>query len=149
MCYIYRDYLFTWVTSFIQHKEFTSKMFSQITDSKYAIFVHDAKNLFNLMDYINTNEVGRNIIFVHCKDTELGDKTFDEIQKALPILRKTGVHNHLKISIVKTHHEFGPEAINDISAKYEIAKNRIFIGSIHDFHYFDYEDLGGVRIIAA
>ena len=149
MSYIYRDYLFTWIANFIHHKEFTSRMFNKITESKYAIFVHDAKNLFNLMDYINTNEVGRNIIFVHCKDKELGNKTFDEIQEALPVLRNTGVHNHLNISIVKTNYEFGPEAINDISEKYQIAKNRIFIGSIHDFHYFDYEDLGGVRIIAA
>jgi amino acid transporter len=149
MGYIYRDYVFTWFSSFIQQKEFTGRMFNKITESKYAVFVHDIQNLYNLMDYINVNEVGRNIIFVHCKDPESGDKTYNEIQNALPILRQTGVFKHLNISIVQTECEFGPEAINDISNKYEIAKNRIFIGSIHDFHYFDYEDLGGVRIIAA
>ena len=149
MCYIYRDYLFTWVSTFLQQKEFTSHMFNKITESKYAVFVHDIQNLYNLMDYINTNEVGRNIIFVHCKDPESGDKTYIEIQSALPILRQTGVFRHLNINIVQTQYEFGPEAINDISDRYNIAKNRIFIGSIHDYHHFDYEDLGGVRIIAA
>lgn len=149
MSYIYRDYVFTWISNFVQQKEITSRMFNKITDSKYAIFVHDIQNLYNLMEYINTNEVGRNIIFVHCKDPESGERTYQEIQNALPILRQTGVFNHLNISVVQTDYEFGPKAINDISQKYEIAKNRIFIGSIHDFHYFDYEDLGGVRIIAA
>jgi amino acid transporter len=146
--YIYRDFLFTWLSAFVHQKDFTSKMFTKITDSTYAVFVRDIENLYNLMGYINTNEVGRNIIFVHCKDPESGDKTYDQIQEALPVLKQSGVFKHLNIKVVQTEKEFGPAAITCISEKYQIAKNRIFIGSIHDSHQFDYEDLGGVRIIA-
>ena len=42
---------------------------------------------------------------------------------------------------------FGPDTIKAYANRYKTTRNNIFIGSIHDRHNFNFEDLGGVRII--
>jgi hypothetical protein len=42
---------------------------------------------------------------------------------------------------------FGPELIGDLSVKWDIPKNFIFIGSPSDRFPYGLEELGGVRLI--
>jgi hypothetical protein len=103
--------------------------------------------LYQILKYINQNEVGRNVLIVNCRETNQDDIVFGEVKEALPLFAKTGVYDHLSLEVKQIDMKFGVEAIKYISKTENISKNRIFIGSIHDHHDFDYEDLGGVRII--
>ena len=54
---------------------------------------------------------------------------------------------HLTIEVDYRDEEFGPEVIDKVSKEMKVRRNRILIGSIHNSHNFDYEELGGVRIV--
>jgi len=149
MSYINRDYLYIWFTKLFKNYTLSHKTFLHIISGRYVIFIHDISKLYTLLNYISINEVGRNVLIVHCKDPKDMDNTYQKIQEAIPVFRKTGVHHHLHIETVQIEHAFGPKAIEEVSKTYSIPKNHIFIGSIHDHHHFDYDELGGVRIIAA
>jgi site-specific recombinase XerC len=47
----------------------------------------------------------------------------------------------------KIDEPFAPSIIKKVSRQFKMPTNRILVGSIHHFHPFDYEDMGGVRII--
>ncbi|MCA9390068.1 APC family permease [candidate division WWE3 bacterium] len=115
-------------------------------DGNFIAFVHNVDRLHSILDYVNRNENGWNITLIHCSEGE--DETkFNEIKEALPMLQKAGVFPHFNINLVQKKMPFGPEAIDEVAEEYDINKNRIMIGSIHHHHPYDYEDLGGVRII--
>jgi hypothetical protein len=63
-----------------------------------------------------------------------------------PIDQKTGVFSHFEITL-EEEGKFGPEMISRVCQKYQVEKNNVFTGSIHDYHEFSYDDLGGVRIV--
>jgi amino acid transporter len=149
LIYMYRDYINSWwlgIRGFTTEK---SKSFMELTSGRYVVFIHRTKNLYQILNYINQNEVGRSVLIVHCESEDSHDKVFEDVQAAIPMLGKTGVYDHLSLEIKQIDMKFGPEAIDYISKAEGVSKNRIFIGSIHDHHDFDYEDLGGVRIILA
>jgi amino acid transporter len=149
LLYMYRDYINAWWLGIRGLKAEKDDSFMKLTSGKYVAFIHRTENLYRILKYINENEVGRNLLLVHCKDESNPIKTYNDVHEALPILMKTGVFNHLSVQIKKIDMEFGAQAIDYISKTEDISKNRIFIGSIHDSHDFNYEDLGGVRIILA
>ncbi|MDB4978189.1 MAG: amino acid permease [Candidatus Peribacteria bacterium] len=127
------------------------RYFSDITGGKYVVFIHHANRLYSALDYLNRNETGRNVTLVYCNngamDTEDDDKNFKEIQETLPYLVKAGFMPHMTVDLKYVDKPFGPETIDSVSREMGIRKNRIMIGSIHDFHEFEYDELGGVRII--
>ncbi|MEI6659954.1 MAG: APC family permease [bacterium] len=148
--YLNRDNIYIWVTGFLKKDLLSKNILEQMTSGKYVIFLHDIGKLFHLLEYIDMNEVGRNVLIVHCSsEDEASSDTFSKIEKALPVLQETGAFNHLSIQVVHIDCEFGPEAVSKISKKYGVANNHMFIGAIHEHHDFDYDELGGVRIIAA
>lgn len=123
--------------------------FHDAIDGTIIVFIRNTNRLYKILNYIHLNEKVRHIILVHCGDLDNDDERdlHDELKTSLPVLEKAGVFPHLNIEF---HHEdrtFGPELIESMSRKYRVHKNRIFIGSIHHSHQFDYSDLGGVRII--
>ena len=147
--FLYRDYLTLFVLK-ITGKDFaTHKFFNKMINSQYALFIHTPARLFNALKYINNNEVGRNVLIVHCKDDkdEKNRERWEDLQTLVPVLSRAGVYSHLKLEMIEIDMPFKPEAISKIVKDYSIPYNRTFIGSIHQFHEFDYEELGGVRII--
>lgn len=128
--------------------KFLRNNFEDMIEGKFVVFIHNVGRLHQILDYINKNETGWNIVLVHCHDKgDKMDKEYDEIKQALPVLKKAGVFPHLNISLMRKNEEFGPEMIDKISKECKIRKNRILIGSIHSSHQFDYDQLGGARII--
>ncbi len=144
---VYQDYLLRFLKrvtlpiSWLNH--YLTRNFNDMIEGRFIVFIHNTERIYEILDYVNRNEVGWNIILVHCEDK----KSFEEIKEILPCLKKAGVHSHFNIQPVFEPEEFGPEVIEKVSKKYDVRKNRIMIGSIHDFHKFDYDELGGVRII--
>jgi hypothetical protein len=63
------------------------------------------------------------------------------------VLKEAGVYDHLDITLDTFDMPFGPDAVRHAVQKYRVPANRILIGSIHKEHEFDYDELGGVRII--
>ena len=76
-----------------------------------------------------TNNTSRNEALI--KDLEVLDRAYDEID--LEYLEIQGV--------------FGPEIINELSEKWKIPKNFMFIGSPGNKFSYRVSDLGGVRLI--
>ncbi len=128
---------------------FRRKFFIASRERVY-VFVHRTEALFRILQYINNNEGAHNVTIVHCADLGHADHQTErkkEIEEILPFIRKAGVFPHLNIEFEYISKPFGPEAINYFAHEHSVSNNKIFIGSIHESHDFEYSDLGGVRII--
>lgn len=132
---------------------FLRRQYHNLTnDGKFIVFFHHLNRLHTIFEYIDKNEIGRTIYLVHCNNKEENRpnrniKKFEELKKILPVLKRAGVFPELNIIPVFIDRKFGPRTIDEVAKKYDVRKNRVLIGSIHHEHEFDYEDLGGVRII--
>jgi hypothetical protein len=128
---------------------FLEKNFQDIIAGSYIAFIRDVSRLHDLLNYLDRNETSRNLILVHCSENDEKHEDFHyrKIKEALPVLQKAGVFPELKVSLVVKKGKFGPEMIDQVSKEFKISKNRILIGSIHDHHGFEYDQLGGVRIV--
>jgi amino acid transporter len=122
--------------------------FEDMTDGKFIVFIHHMGKLHRILNYISKNETGRNIILIHCADSDHPhNESYLEIKEALPILKKAGVYPHLNLSLHYKKEVFGPHLIREVAREFRVRPNRILIGSIHKDHLYDYDDLSGVRII--
>jgi len=128
---------------------FLYQSFQDLINGKFIVFIHHINRLHEILRYIDHNEIGRSIYLVHCNNTGTNeyDKSFKELLDIIPSLEKAGVYPRLNLQVVYKNKPFGPGVIDEVSRELRVRKNRILIGSIHKNHPFDYEDLGGVRII--
>lgn len=123
--------------------------FQNLTDGTFVVFVHHINRLFQVLEYIDRNETGRDIYLIYCgiHHDKQDDKTFAQLKETLPALENAGAFPDFTIHMLYRNGEFGVEMIDSVAKDLKVNKNRILIGSIHDEHDFDYEELGGVRII--
>lgn len=153
LCVIYADYLLKFLLRITQplpvvHRQLL-RIFARVIQGRFVAFIHHPSRLQPILDYIHRNETGTNVTLVHCRD-ENGDKSeasLRAIRDAIPHLKAAGFYPHLSIDLIERDIPFGPTAIRRVAHEMDIPLNRIFIGSIHHTHSFDYADLGGVRII--
>lgn len=151
--YVYRDSILVFLDKITINKPLLNQIikviFRNIVKGKYILFIHKPNRLFDTLRYIDSNETGRHILILHCKDAndKINGETWKELQTMVPLMPKAGVFSHLQLELEQIDGEFGPELISKASEKYHVPKNRIFIGTIHHSHKFSYEELGGVRII--
>lgn len=124
---------------------YIEKKYNQVTQSTFFVFLHNQHNIFSALNYINNNESGHNVTFVHCRSKNKLKKK--AIIDSLPVLRDAGVFSHLNIKFEYLDKIFNPLTVHEFAQEKAIDKSSIFIGSIHHFHDFDYSDFGGVRII--
>ncbi|MCA9302106.1 APC family permease [candidate division WWE3 bacterium] len=150
---IYQDYLFRallHLTSGVPMiNNYLNKKFSDMVAGKFVVFIKHSTQIHSVLTYINKNETGREIYIAHCyqKDDPASVADLEEIRATIPYLQKAGVYSHLNITLYPVNMRFGPKAIQRVSKELSIRENRIMVGSIHDCHPFDYDDMGGVRII--
>ncbi|MFA9289036.1 MAG: APC family permease [Weeksellaceae bacterium] len=144
---VYQDYILKALMRMFRNVpavyNYINRNFSDLIHGKFVVFIHDPSRLHNILDYINRNETGWDIILVHCGDRQ----TFQEIKEMLPVLKKAGVFSHFTITPVFKKQEFGPKIIDKVAEEFDVRHNRILIGSIHHHHPFGYDELGGVRIV--
>ena len=153
---IYKRDLFRFtirMVSFYPKLAKTIALFSEdVLEGKFVVFVHRINRLYNALSYIDRNETGTTIFLVHCRDDNCVDEDHDEnyqdLKEILPKLQAAGAFPHFRLNTLYINKHFGPQVVDEIAGQLHVKKNRIFIGSIHHFHDFDYHELGGVRIIS-
>jgi hypothetical protein len=147
---IYQDRIVTGLMRIFRNvpsvQKYFNKYFKAMAEGHFVAFIHHKNKLYDILDYINRNEVGTYITLVHCPSNEKKDD-YEDIKKAIPVLQAAGAFSHFKIELKKYNDTFGPKTIDKVSKDLKIPKNRMMIGSIHDEHPYEYDDLGGVRII--
>lgn len=147
------DWLLQFILRFTKYlrkiDDWVLKHFEDVTSGRFVVFIHHVNRLYEILEYINNNETGRNIILVHCNNgnKEQYEKSLKDLKEVLPTLQKAGVFPHFNITVVYKNKPFTPELIQEVSKELKVRTNRILIGSIHDEHPFQYSDLGGVRIV--
>lgn len=148
---IYKTDILAWFVSAARwskplHK-FFAKLYIGARADEFYVFVHHSNRLFPILEYIDRNECGCNIKIVHCKNGDKDQK--QKIAEIVPLLKHAGIFPHLNLSFEYVKDEFNPQMLDKFVSDHRVARNRVFIGSIHSHHDFDYADLGGVRIVSA
>lgn len=147
------DWFFQFLLRFTKYlrriDDLVLKHFEDLTSGRFVVFIHHVNRLYEILEYINTNETGRNIVLIHCNNgnKEQYEKSLHELKEVLPSLQKAGAFPHFHITVVYKNKPFSPELIQEAAREFKVRTNRILIGSIHEEHPFAYDELGGVRII--
>lgn len=152
---IYRDYILEWLISVLKPVPYlntvTERLFEFVIRSRIVLFVHHPETLFKSLEYVRKNETSRKISVVFCTpgaDAHNLEKELEKFANYIQFFKEAGVFPQFDITlVVERELEFGAEAVKSYAKRYRIGRNNIFIGSIHEFHDFSFEDLGGVRII--
>ncbi|MGE5329282.1 MAG: APC family permease [Deltaproteobacteria bacterium] len=100
-------------------------------------------NLLEVMLYVRKNEQAKRIKFVHLykDESEIPPKLKDDIRwidEAFP---------DIKIDFEMIKGEFCPKTIEELSEKFGVAKNYMFIGTPGEHMKYTIEDFGEVRLI--
>ena len=124
---------------------FFRRRHKETEQARIYVFIHHLSRLSQILNYIAKNENSTNVTFVHCKHHHLNFK--EQVEHSLETLRAAGFFAdfHYRVQFLNEH--FSPELVERYANRHKIKKNNIFMGSIHHYHEFTYEELGGVRII--
>ncbi|SFE06401.1 APC family permease [Flavobacterium phragmitis] len=117
---------------------------SQINSQEFVFFTKgdDITILNKVLQYVEDNETTKKLKIVHVKN----DSTNNEaLKKDLEVLDRA--YDGLDIEYLEIQGVFGPEIIDELSQKWKIPKNFMFIGSPGNKFSYRVSDLGGVRLI--
>ena len=116
-----------------------------ITEQQFVFFTHgdDVAALNKVMLYVRQNETTRRIkiVTVVKSDDEVPDKLANEIDVL------DHAYPEIDMELVVIHGTFGPELIDELSKKWKIPTNLMFMGSPSDKFVHGLADLRGVRLI--
>lgn len=146
---IYRKDLYvTFITAFRfvppLRRYFERKLRDALNERLY-VFIHHLDRLAPIVEYIQRNENGRRVTLIHCKH---GHRNLvDHARRTLETMHEGGFLQGYDYAVEYLDEPFTPELLDRYARRKRINKNRIFMGQIHRYHTFTYEELGGVRII--
>jgi len=125
--------------------DFLVRSISNINDQEFVFFTKEdnVAVLNQVMIYVSENEQTRKLKIV----TVLGeDITLDpKLEKDVEVLDRA--YPEISIEFIKIPGHFGPALIQELSQKWKIAPNFMFIGSPGDHFPYKLAELGGVRLI--
>jgi hypothetical protein len=98
--------------------------------------------LNKVMQYVQSNETTRKLKIVNVKKVQDGN---DSLKVDVEVLDRA--YPEIDIEFIEMEGDFGPELIDELSKKWNIPKNFMFIGSPGDRFSYRVSDLGGVRLI--
>lgn len=123
---------------------YLEKMHKKINEQEFVFFTKgdNIAILNKVMQYVSFNETTRKLKIVHVKsesyDNELLRKDIEVLDRAYP---------EIDIEFIEIPGVFGPEIIEELSLKWNIPKNFMFIGSPGNRFSYRVAELGGVRLI--
>lgn len=98
--------------------------------------------LNRVMIYVEENETTKKIKIVHIANNESNN---DNLRKDLEVLDRA--YPDIDIDFVEIAGQFGPDMVEELSKKWAIPKNFMFIGAPGDKFPYHVSELGGVRLI--
>lgn len=128
----------------VRGNRFLSRLHAKINSQVFVFFTKgdDVAILNKVMQYVQNNETTKKLKIVNVKDDT---DTNDKLKIDLEVLGRA--YPEIHIEFVEVEGIFGPEIIEELSKKWRIPKNFMFIGSPGDKFSFKVADLGGVRLI--
>jgi hypothetical protein len=96
-----------------------------------------------VMQYVQNNESTKKLKIVNVKRE--GAESDESLIKDLKVLDRA--YPEIDIEFIELEGVFGPEIIDELSKKWNIPKNFMFIGSPGDRFSYRVAELGGVRLI--
>jgi len=121
------------------------KLIDEISSQEFVFFTKgdNVANLNKVMLYIKKNEHTRKIKIVSV--LEKGAKIPDRLEEDIAVLDRA--YPEVKIEFIKINGCFGPALIRELSERWSIPINFMFIGSPGNSFPYKIEELGGVRLI--
>ncbi|NRS90250.1 amino acid transporter [Flavobacterium sp. 7E] len=120
------------------------KMNLKINSQEFVFFTKgdDVAIINKVMQYVQNNETTKKLKIVNInkdqEDNQLLIKDLKVLDRAYP---------EIDIEFIELEGEFGPKIIDELSIKWGIPKNFMFIGSPGDRFSYRVSELGGVRLI--
>ena len=121
------------------------RLIGRIRSQEFVFFTRgdNIANINKVMRYIDENEHTRRIKIVNViKEGEVPDK---KLIHEVDVLDRAYPNFVVDFVVIKGH--FGPKLIQELSEKWGIPKNFMFIGSPGDRFIYGLEELGGVRLV--
>ncbi|MFT5250929.1 MAG: amino acid transporter [bacterium] len=121
------------------------KMNLKINSQEFVFFTKgdDVAILNKVMQYVQNNESTKKLKIVNVKRE--GAESDESLIKDLKVLDRA--YPEIDIEFIELEGVFGPEIIDELSKKWNIPKNFMFIGSPGDRFSYRVAELGGVRLI--
>ncbi|MCF8253589.1 MAG: APC family permease, partial [Bacteroidia bacterium] len=139
------DYLYNPLRKFvINSNRYLQKLNQVITEQEFVFFTKgdDVAILNKVMQYVQENETTTKLKIVNVKlhntSNEMLIKDIEVLDRAYP---------EIHIEFIEMEGVFGPTLIDELSKKWMIPKNFMFIASPSDRFSYRVSDLGGVRLI--
>ena len=122
-----------------------NRMIDRINDQEFVYFTKkdDVAALNKVLLYIRNNEHTRKLKIVSVFPE--GEKATENFVSDLKVLDRE--YPEIKIEYIQLHGKFTPELIKELSERWSIPINFMFIGSPGDKFPYPLQDLGGVRLI--
>ena len=121
------------------------RMIEDINSQEFVFFTyHDDVSILNeVMIYIRRNEHTSKLKIVSVKED--GKPIPERIKNDIEVLNRE--YPKIDIEFIELEGTFGPELIHELSEKWKIPINFMFIGSPSDKFPYRLQELGGVRLI--
>ncbi|MBS7253850.1 APC family permease [Flavobacterium branchiicola] len=116
----------------------------KINSQEFVFFTKgdDIAILNKVLQYVEGNETTKKLKIVHVTNDFVNSEA---IRRDLEVLDRA--YDDLSIEYLEIKGVFGPEIIDELSQKWNIPKNFMFIGSPGNKFSYRVSDLGGVRLI--
>lgn len=118
---------------------------NRIQSQEFVFFTKgdNVANLNHVMTYIRNNEHTKRIKIVTV--LREGEEVVEKLENDINVLDR--MYPEIDIEFIKMTAKFGPELIQELSKKWDIPANFMFVGSPGDRFPYRIEELGGVRLI--
>ncbi|UWY27217.1 APC family permease [Flavobacterium sp. TR2] len=128
----------------ILSNRYLESLSSKINSQEFVFFTKgdDITILNKVLQYVEDNETTKKLKIVYVKKDPVDNEA---LKKDLEVLDRA--YDGLDIEYIEIEGEFGPEIIDELSEKWKIPKNFMFIGSPGNKFSYRIADLGGVRLI--
>lgn len=139
------EYIATPLRKFVIHSNrYLQKLHRKINAQEFVFFTKgdDVANLNKVMQYVESNETTKKLKIVNVvhdgENNDLLKKDIEVLDRAYP---------EIDIEFIEYVGIFGPAIIEELSQKWGIPKNFMFIGSPGNRFPYQVAELGGVRLI--
>lgn len=128
----------------IVSNRYLQNLSTEINSQEFVFFTKgdNIAILNKVLQYVEGNETTKKLKIVYVKKEE---QTNDALIKDLEVLDRA--YDNIDIEYLEIQGVFGPEIIDELSKKWKIPKNFMFIGSPGNKFSYRVSDLGGVRLI--